>query len=152
MPDDYRRKQILEVLLARLQVIHTSHGYATDAGQALYLGETPELGPDDPSEAIAVVVLDDEPRWQGEGLLLRLPINIQGLARADLEKPWLTVEAVLGDIKRAIEQEDRTLGKLVNHPGLERGSTQTLPRADGSLTVGAGITYSGWYREGWGNP
>lgn len=152
MADSYRRKQILEQLFARVQLIRTEHGYKTDAGRLVFLGEAFELGPDDPDVAIAIVVLDDDPTQRAEKVHIDLPIDFRALAKADQDQPWLAVEDIIGDIKRAVEQEDRTLGKLVNHPGLERRPTRTLPRAPGSETVGASLVYLAPYSEVWGAP
>lgn len=146
-----RRRLILEALLARLQVIEVANDYATDAGQHVYLGVTPALGIDDEDVAIALVVGDEEPRYQGVSLLIALPVEIQALAKADLDEPWVAVEDVIADIKRAVELEDRTLGGLVKRQ-IERGSVTTLERPDGGTTVGASVTYLCPYAENWGAP
>jgi hypothetical protein len=146
-----RRQLILEALSARVAEITISHEFDTDAGLALYLGELVELGPDDPETAIAIVVGVEEPRYQGENLYIALPITIHALARPDLDQPWIAVEQVISDIKRAVELPDRTLGGLVKRQ-IERGSVVTIERAAGSTVVGMSITYTCPYLEGWGAP
>ena len=146
-----RRQQILEALRARLWAIRTTAGFATDAGETVFLGETPELGPDDPEQAIAMVVEDEIPTYQGENLYTTIPIVIAALAKADLDEPWLAVEAVLGDIKAAVELADRTLGGLVTRQ-IQRGPTRTMQRDAGSVTVGVAIEYRCPLVEAWGRP
>lgn len=138
-------------MLGRLEVITRRAGFTTDAGRQVYLNEAPPLGPDDPEVAIAIAVNDDEPGHQAEKIVIRLPLEIHALARADLERPWLAVERVLGDIKRAMELPDRTVGGLVLRQ-FERGTTRTLEREEGSSTVGAAVTYIFPYAELWGAP
>src|SRR3990167_4114681 len=145
-----KREAILAELLLRLSAITIAHGYATDAGDQVFLGESPQLGEDDPSQGLALVVEDDEVNSKGY-VFITLPIAVQALAKADLDTPWLAIEAILGDVKRAIELEDRTLGGLLKSE-LRRGSTRTLAREPGSTTVGEGITYRCEYVESWGNP
>ena len=146
-----RRQQVLAALVARVQAITVDDGFNTDAGTAVYLGETPMLGPDDPLVAIALIVGDDDPGYQGEHVFVKLPIEIQGVAFADQTDSWMAVEAVIEDIKRAVELEDRSLGKLLRSE-LERGPTRTLRREPGSSTVGAGVTYLAPIAEKWGTP
>lgn len=145
------RQQILEAFLARLERITQTHEFQTDAGKAVFLGATPTLGPDDPDTAIAIVVREDQPGYQGENVFILLPIDIQALAKADLDNPYLAVEAILADIKRAVELPDRTLGELVKRQ-IRRATTRTLERQDGSTVVGVAITYACPYTEVWGNP
>lgn len=146
-----RRQEILREFIERLETIAVANGYQTDAGQTLFIGETPALGEDDPAAAIAVLVGDEEPQYQGEQLLIRLPYDVQAHVRADLDEPWLTVEQVIADIKRAVELADRTLGGLVKRQ-IERGAVRALPRESGSTTVGASVTYYAPYTEAWGDP
>lgn len=146
-----QRRDILEAVLARLGTILTSNGFATDAGGTLFLGAVPELGPDDPSVAVAIIVGDDAVTFQGENMFIALPLHIAAVAKADLDEPWIAVEDVLSDIKKAIELTDRTLGGLVQRQ-LLRGTTRTVPRDPGSLTVGVAVEYRAPYREAWGNP
>lgn len=145
------REQILEVVLARLRAIAQVDGFSTNAGAAVYLGEAPALGPDDRDVAIVIGIGDDAVRYQGEQLYLDLPLEIGALAKADLSAPYLAAEAVLADIKRAMELTDRTLGGLVKRQ-MERSPTRTLPREPGSTAVGVAITYVCPYTEVWGNP
>src|SRR5574341_1196761 len=125
-----RRQQILEAFLTLVQVIRTANGFATDAGLTVFLGETPTLGPDDPDTAIAIVVGEEAPTYQGENVFIALPVGIQALAKPDLDQPWLAAEAVLGDIKKAVELADRTLGGLVRRH-IQRDVTRTMERRTG---------------------
>lgn len=146
-----KRQQILTTLLERLQEIRISDCFQTGAGHAVFLGELPALGPDDPEVAIVLVPQEDEPRYQGVKVFLTLPIQIQAIAKADINQPYLAAEAVLSDIKTAVELEDRTLGGLVIRQ-IERGPTALLDREPGSETVGVAITYRAPYEEIWGRP
>lgn len=142
-----RRQAILEALVARVQAIAVSHGFNTDAGLTVFLGDAPQLGPDDPPAAIAVVPRETRP--QSERMEM-LPIEIQALAKADLEQPYLAAEAILSDIVTAVELEDRTLGGLVKF--MEIGPTRLLPREPGSTTVGTAILYELMYVRVYGTP
>jgi hypothetical protein len=146
-----RRERILGEFVARLQTIRTENGYATDAGALILLGDVVALGPDDPPAAIAIVPQDDRPRFQGMQHFLEWPIEVQAIVTPDLDKAWLSVEAIVGDIKRAVETDDRTLAGLVPRT-IERGTTRVLPRDPGVSVVGAGVTYLVPYAESWGNP
>lgn len=151
------RQRILEVVKARLEAIvegqPSADGvvFATSAGELVFMNETPALGPDDPDIAIAVVVGDDAPNRTGEHVSLELPLELQAIAKADLEEPWAAAEMVLADIKRAMELRDRTLEGLVR-PRMERGVTRTLEREPGTPVVGVGIAYLCPYIEQWGAP
>lgn len=150
-----RRRLILEALVARVEAIKEANGFETDAGESVHLGETPALGDDDPDQAISMVPGADEPKWSqhGKGFQIGLPIAFHAVAKASLEPKqafWL-IESLIGDIKRAVELEDRTLGGLLAWP-MERGSVEGLPREPGSLTVGAAVNYTVIFKEGWGNP
>lgn len=145
------RQELLSAFAARVGAIQKVDGFQTDAGLTVFLGETPALGADDPAEAIAIVVGDDEPRYQGEQILIRLPILLVALVKAELEEPWVAIEAILADLKTAVELPDRTLGGLVRRQ-IERGQTRTLPREMGSTTVAAALTYWCPYLEVWGTP
>lgn len=149
------RERALTELRNRLALIQTDNDFSSDAGLSLYLGESPQLGADDLPAAIAVVVNADEPRFQGENILTIVPVEVQAHVKAvDLEEPWrawLTLEAVIGDIKKAVET-DHDLGKTLVDRGLERGSTKPLDREVGSEFVGAAVEYRLWVKEQWGAP
>lgn len=155
-PAASQRRQVIEALVQRLSDIQLANGFETDAGEAIYTGEAPQLGEGDPDQAIAIVIGEDQPRMAGPGFLVTMPIHIHAVAKASLDDPWTPIEQVLADIKRAVEvaEEDdpgRRLQGLLVGP-LERGNTQTLPREAGSLTVGVAITYGVQLKEGWGRP
>lgn len=143
------RQRILEVLRARLQAIATADGFQTDVGDRVFLGEVVSLA--DADHALALVAQEDEVGRIGENVQLVLPVQVQAWALASLDEPWGRVEAMIADIKRAIELPDRTLGGLVP-ARITRRSTRAIERQEGSLVVGATVTYAAPYAEGWGTP
>jgi hypothetical protein len=147
-----QRRNILAALTADVATIATANGFDTDAGLVVYVGEVPQLGDDDPDQAIAIIFGLEEPHWElpGKSVQIRLPIAICAVAKARTNA-YLVIESLIGDIKRAIEKEDRTLGGLLTHP-LERGPVAWLPRESGSTTVGAAVNYVIRIKEGWGAP
>ena len=146
-----KRQTILAAFRDRLAAISQVNGFATDAGLCLFVGERPELGPDDPDAAIAIVVRDDSHTIQGRKLFVQLPVSACAVAKADLDDPWGSIELLLGDIKHGLELEDATFGGLLRGR-MERGATRTLDREPGSLTIGAQVTYVLQYEETWGEP
>lgn len=146
MPDSLRQQR-LEAAMVLLQAIEQPNGYQTNAGRAVFLGEAPALGEDDPDVALAIVPGDTQLRPHR---MVDWPIEIQGVAKATLEQPWVAAEAALADIATAVEGADRTLGGLVKH--IEVGATRTLAREDGSTTVGFAQTYVLTYVREWGAP
>lgn len=145
------REGLVTWLTEQLAGIRVTNGSQTDAGETVFAGEAPELGPDDPDAAIALLLEDEETTWQrgGKAAVVRLPFTISAIAKADLEAPWKTVEQVLGDVRLAIEVEDRTLGGLLSDP-LDWSSVRTLKREPGSTTVGVAVTYLAILKRGWG--
>jgi hypothetical protein len=148
-----RRQVFIAALEARLQAIRVANGYQTDAGEQVFINEAPAFGEDDPDAAIAIVIGDDAPGWAmpGKARQTQLPIEVQALVRVTLEGAWLVVEAVIGDIKRAVETADATFGDALDCP-LEWGPVKALPREPGSVDVGAGVNYLAKFKEGWGHP
>lgn len=149
-----RRKLILAEILTRLEAITTANGFNTDAGAEVCLNEAPGFGPDDPEQVIVVKVNEDFPGHQAMHTFIRLPIDIQAMAKADptdATSAYITAENILEDVKRAIELEDRTLGRLVQRQ-IERGSTRTMEREPGTPYVGIAVTYTAPYIEQWGSP
>lgn len=136
------RQAILELVKARLQAI-------PDA--SVYLGVAPELGQDDPDQAFAIIPGDDQVDLTGKSIAVALPIEIQILAKANLDAPWVAVEEGLAAVKVAMEIDDTLFGggaKLA----ITRGVTRTLEHQPGQLAVGASITYPFSYGEAWGQP
>lgn len=149
-----RRYQVIAAIADRLREIKIANGFNTDAGEAVNVGFAPALGDDDSEIAIAILIDDDDaPNFEQEQVFYNLPVEIQALASSarDREMPWMVIEQLLQDIKRAMELEDRTLGKLLSH-WMTRGVTRTLPREAGSHTRGLAITYRFPIAEKWGNP
>lgn len=146
-----RRHQIINAMVERLQAISIRDGFNTDAGERIYVGEAPQLGADDPDEAIALVIGDDQPEIAGPAFLIGLPLEVHALCKVTVDDPWTRIEYLLADIKSAVELEDRRFdGLLMGH--LERGATQTRPREPESLTAGLIVPYRAPYKETWGNP
>ncbi len=146
-----RRQQVLEAFRDRLNTIQAGDAFQTSAGEHVTLGYVPEFGPDDPDIGVAIVVGDDQNGWQGKKLATAVPIVIHALAKVALDEPWIAVEQVLSDIKRAVEIEDWTYGGLMRER-LLRGTTRTSSREPGSTTVGLTITYVAPITEVWGAP
>lgn len=162
MPVPSRREQILDAVLERLRAISVSEGFATDAGASVHLNEAP-LGPDDPQDTIVVCVEDDDVKSQGEGFLIQCTLTIQAIVRCaqigGIGQAYRRAEAILSDIKKAMELSDRNLitgdsprTGLLAWKGLERGVTTTLKREPGSEFAGVSVGYGCKYQENWGNP
>jgi hypothetical protein len=151
MPDKTLRRQILEVILARVAEIRTENGYATDAGQKVFAGKVVQLGPADPKEALAVFIAAESPSFQRGNVLSALPIRIIALVETLGDAPALRLEDAIGDIKRAMETADRTLGGLIRD-GLKRGDTQVFDLQPGGTTTAASVAYFAPYVDGWGQP
>lgn len=147
-----RRHRALEVIATRLRSIAVANGFRTDAGAAVFLGHDVTLGPGDSSASIAVAVAQDEVIHQGENVGTVIPVEIYAFVKAATTDPLLSLEEVIGDVKRAIEQPDRTLDGTLVTRGLERASVRPYEREEGSEFVGAIVTYRMTLAEGWGNP
>jgi len=148
------RLDIVSEMAARVAKILKADGYNTNAGQLVFLGEAPTLGPSDAEEAIALVVRDDAVRHQGENVFTVLPVEVQALVKAGVPGPLVAIERVIADIKYAVEmvagQQDHSLGGLLVPRGLERGTTRPLERDAGSEFVGASVEYRLSFAERWG--
>lgn len=142
------RLRILEAIRARLRAVTV--GQIEDT--YVFLGEAPDLGPDDPDIAIAILPGEDAVRRQGQKFLITWPIEIQALVKVDLDEPHVKAEELLADIKQAFELEDLTLGGLVTRDSMQRQPTRIVPREAGMTTVGVGVTYTVDYQETWGAP
>lgn len=142
-----QRGDIIAALRARVSTIRKADGYATDGGLKVFVSESPDLGPDDPMEAIAIVPLDAEP---DANRMETWPIEVHALVKADLDEPVLSAFAILEDVVRAMELSDRTLGGLVKH--IEMGTQRTLEREAGSTTIGVMQSYRLSRVREWGTP
>lgn len=155
-PEPSRRRRILEAYKTRLEEITGPNGFNTDAGRHVYVGEIPGLGSDDPPAVIAVVGQLDEWRQQGRAFFVAWPITVWALTKAvaavDVSPAYLAIEDILADIQRAVELDDMTLGGLVYQPIRRMAPRLALPREEGSITVGVGVTYTNDFKEGWGHP
>lgn len=146
-----RRQEILAKFVERLEQIQVAFGFQTDVGQLVFIGERPVLGPNDPDASIDVVVGADEPGYQGENVFVTLPVTVRAIAKATNATAWSTIEAIISDIKTAIETDHDLSGLLVAR-GLERGPVEPRDREAGDEIVAAGISYSLKYTEQWGAP
>ncbi len=158
-----KRQAAINELVTRLEFITKAHGYNTDAGGHIFLGEAPTFGEDDPPEALAVLVGEDSPQTGGGLIRTRTPIEIWAVVPSALEQPLLAIEAIITDIKEAVEIEsdpavDRFLGTVGDDDkpygtlprGLERGVIRSLKRQEGSVYVGAAVEYIANFEETWG--
>lgn len=152
-----KRQRILEALKARLREISVENGYATNAGDHIFLGSLPNLGPDDPAPCLAIVPGDDAPGSQQAKVMIDWPIDIYVVASVDLKggDPWVAIEDGIADVKQAIELEDRGLREGVTQllaDKIRRAPVRTMPRESGFPLVGAMVGYVAPYWEVWGAP
>lgn len=149
-----RRRELLNALVERLQAIQdgaqNAQGatFETDAGALVEIGDTIELGADDPDDCLLVVPGDATKRSDGQKKVVDFLIEIQALVKVGVDNAWARVEVMLSDIERAIETPDR---RLADQP-LEWMSTRTLQREPGSTTAGVGVTYRTTFQQTWGMP
>jgi len=161
-PPTSKRQAALTDLLGRLAFIQKAKGYNTDAGTRIFEGEAPRFGESDPSAALAVFVGDDAPEPAGGTIRTRVPIEIWATVPAGLGSPLMAVEALIADIRTAVEIEkdggvDRSLGVVKGETatmptGLDRGSCRPLRREEGSAYVGASVEYVARFETRWGTP
>lgn len=153
MPAASRREAIIAAMAARAEAITLNGGFNTDLGLQVAINDVPPFGPDDPRQALVLLVGDDEFTSQGAGnwFIYRLQLTFVVLVDADLEDAWRTIEQGIADVKRAVELEDRRLGGLLANP-FERGAVETAPREPGSLAIAATVPYIVTIKEGWGTP
>ena len=145
------RETAIGEMRTRLENILVASGFNTDVGQVVMLGEQPVFGADDPTAVVSLIVGQDSAGYQGEHVVVELPVEAQAIVKADVDDPWTTVEAVIADIKKAVET-DRDLGGALIRRGLERGATRPFDRESGSEFVGAGVEYRLKFKELWGAP
>ena len=155
-----RRQAALEDLRARLAFITMANGYNTDAGKNIFLGEAPKWGPDDPPVGLAIAIGDDSPQIQGGLITAATPLQVWAVVPVGSEAPLVVIEAIIADIKEAVEIEqdgsvDRALGVVdgstATEPrGLARGVTRALRREEGSEYVGAAVECVATFQERWG--
>ena len=147
------RSDALTELRTRLATILESGGFNSDAGAVIFIGETPVAGPGDPDASLAIVVGEDSPGFQGEHVVVDLPVDVQVIVKASTDTwgSWLTVEDIIADVKTAIEIDHDLDGTLIRR-GLERGSVTPHDRDSGSEFVGASVRYILKMAETWGAP
>ena len=155
-----RRQVALEDLRTRLSYVQIAKGYNTDAGKTILLGEEPRFGPDDPTTALALSIGDESVDVQGAVITTRVPVSVWAIVPVGTSEPLLAVEAIIVDIKEAVEIEpdgsiERSLGVIegssaTQPKGLQRGPTRALKRQEGSTYVGAAVEYVLTFEERWG--
>lgn len=145
------RQTIIEEIRSRLAGITVDNGYQTDAGALVFVGQTPALSDADPEQALAIRVGGDDIGYQGENVLVTLSLVVHALMRADVDEPTTASEAVIADIKKAVEI-DRDLAGALQPRGLERGTTTAADRSQGSEYVAATVEYRCRFVERWGQP
>lgn len=158
-----KRQAAIAELVRRLEFITKANGYNTDAGEHIFLGEAPAFGEGDPPEALAILIDDDSPQTNGGVVRTRTPIEIWAVVPAGFEDPLLAIEAIITDIKEAVEIEadgsiDRFLGTVTEagQPygtlprGIERGVVQAVKRDPGGTYVRAAVEYVAYFEETWG--
>lgn len=147
-----KRATALAALRARLAQIRIANGFTTDAGAKILFGEDPVVGPSDPPAVLAIVVGDTSGEtFEGEVIPSSVPVSVQVIAPAGLGDPGLTIEAILGDIKTAVELTE-CLPECTGPLGIVRDGTTWLKREPGEPYIGAAVNYRILLREGWGAP
>lgn len=149
----YKRGQILQALKDRLTMIQRDAGYQTDAGKYVSLGRARVTG-DDAFPRLSLVTGETQTPAQGKGVQRRLPVTVEGLAKATKDDPLAAVEELLGDIKRALFlPADKTLGGLLSGPeGLEYGEERHIDVEEGGSFVGCQVDAVATYVEKYGEP
>jgi hypothetical protein len=99
-------------------------------------------------------VFDDErvPRSGNTRKVAELNIGVAAFVHAEsFDQPGLQLEDLVEDVKRAIEQQDRTLGGLTTG-NIEATGCQVFEREIGSEQVGVLVTYMVPTADTWGTP
>lgn len=146
------RQDALRVLKERLEGITVANGFQTDAGLTLFVGEHPVFGPADPEASIALLPQADVPGSQMQNVFTVLPVLVEVIVKASATEPWDTIEAIIADVKTAVETDHDLDGTLAKPRGLQRGPTKPYDREAGSEFVGASVEYQLSLVEGWGRP
>ena len=157
--------RLLRLELKDFECIESLHTFQPQrmADGHIFLGEMPAFGPDDPPAALGVAIGDDSPEASGSTTRTRVPYEVWAIVPADLNAPLVAIEAIIADIKEAVEIEanpdqTRALGAMVlgqprgtTPKGLERGVTRALRREEGSEFVGAAVEYILTFEDVWGS-
>jgi hypothetical protein len=151
-----KRADAFTELLARLARIRTANGFETDAGQLVFFCEDRVLSEVD-GAALHLKADGDQPSWSGERAIVSVPVMIEANVRADLDEPWVALEAAIADIKRAIENDldgnrDHSLSGKASKNSLQRGTTVGVNREPGSTHIAAQVSYTFQLGESWGAP
>ena len=158
-----KRETALLDLRDRLAWITVPHGYNSDAGQNISMGEVITLGPDDPPAALSIVVGQDSPTVDGGVVRSTVPVEVQAFVPTDIDAPVVALERLIADIKQAVEIEgndqnatgDPSIDRALTGTlplGLTRGTTRPIPREEGSSVVGVSVGYLLAIEERWGQP
>lgn len=131
---DSKRKQIIVALRARLEEIKTADGYLTEAGEHVSLGPL-ALSADDPLPQVGLVPAGNElvDKNLDNDETRRWSFSVEGALKND-DDAVLTVEDLIGDIKRAIfRKADVILGGLALEVESVAGETATPPQEGGTI-------------------
>lgn len=145
------RQDALAEMKSRCEEILVDNGFQTDAGQLVFFGERPVLSESDPEAAIGIQPSGETRKYNGEQAVVTLTVDLVAHVKVEADDAGGTLEALIADIKKAVEI-DRDLGGTVVNRGLEGGDTRPLEREPGSNFVGAVVSYVLTFPEVWGNP
>ena len=139
---------------ARLALITTANGYATDIGVRVYRGRR-FIDPSRDGGMLPCVSI-------GEGddnvIEYRPPMSAriaqryvcEAVVRCDPDYPNDAAHAVIADMKRALWRGDQTFGNRVR--SLTYAGRSILPRADGADVVAAAVMFDVEFAEKLGEP
>ena len=158
MPNDSRRRRILEATRTLLLEILIAHDCRTDLGANVQMGEAKTFGPDDPRQVL--VIRPRQAVVESQQLRVRymsLAVDVAIVLAPDVEEPWAIVEDGLADIKEALELDtgiliDLLTGGRDNATGMRLVSEESYERQSGSDVSGAVLSYLFHYRETFGAP
>lgn len=142
-------KDAIAVIITRLQAIATGSGYNTDAGSQVFSGV--RYFSDDETFPIVTVFTGDEitEKIMARAYRSERSVNIECFVQ-DNATPTVSIEELIEDIQRALEQADHTLGGLV-HQLDYTGISEIDPPEAGSDISGVRITYAFEYDRNYGD-
>ena len=152
---DSTRQEILAEIISRLEGIRRTAGYQTDIGARVVIGEVPVFSEGDEEQWLSVEPSDSDINHSMENVGAEWIVEVQAMSRADAESPWLTIEALIADVCKAIENDsdgetDRDLGGLCIE--IRKASDRIIKREAGSDYVGAAVGYRILFGRPWGTP
>lgn len=152
---DTLRQQILAVLKTRAQAITSANGFTTDAGMRLEHGPY-EGSTDDAVPLLRLMTAEAEPFVQDDVIGYHWPIYLVGVAARPDADPLDAAEVLLGDLKRALFLQDRTLDGVLkanrNVGDVTYGRAWTEGPVPGGTRVSAGVEIVVTFFEKYGDP